>query len=270
MDRPARDVQGRYITDLFLNPARALRKTGYRAMSRQFEELDYTETPIGAISLRRRFEPRVGRDVFEIKLDDAFLMSSLFTTSEIALARLGLGTLEGAQLDVVVGGLGLGCTAHTVLEHKSVGSLLVVDLLPAVIAWHERGLLPLSSGLTSDPRCRLVEGDFFALSGSVDGFDRDQPGRQFHAILLDIDHTPEALLDARSQAFYQAAGFTQLARHLLPGGIFGLWSNDKPDPEFTDRLAGAFAEAWAEPIVFDNPLQSQPATQTVYLARKAS
>jgi hypothetical protein len=74
-------------------------------MSLHFEELDYRSTPIGALSLRRRRELSLGVDVFEIKLGDEYLMSSLFTASEIALARLGLAELSGADLDVVVGGL---------------------------------------------------------------------------------------------------------------------------------------------------------------------
>ena len=112
-------------------------------MSLYFEELDYRLTPIGALSLRRRRELSLGVDVFEIKLGDQYLMSSLFTASEIALARLGLAELSGPGLDVVVGGLGLGYTAQAVLEHETVKSLLVVEALDAVIDWHETGLLPL-------------------------------------------------------------------------------------------------------------------------------
>ena len=74
-------------------------------MSKLFEELDYRPTPIGALSLRRRRELSLGVDVFEIKLGDEYLMSSLFTASEIALARLGLAALEGVNLEVIVGGL---------------------------------------------------------------------------------------------------------------------------------------------------------------------
>jgi hypothetical protein len=51
-------------------------------MSLYFEELDYRPTPIGALSLRRRRELSLGVDVFEIKLGDEYLMSSLFTASE--------------------------------------------------------------------------------------------------------------------------------------------------------------------------------------------
>ncbi|WP_404400526.1 hypothetical protein [Pelagibacterium halotolerans] len=59
-------------------------------MSKLFEELDYRPTAIGPLTLRRRRrrEPVTGTDVFEIKLGEEHLMSSLFTASEIALARL--------------------------------------------------------------------------------------------------------------------------------------------------------------------------------------
>lgn len=236
-------------------------------MSALFEELDYRPTPIGALSLRRRREMSLGVDVFEIKLGDDYLMSSLFTASEVALADLGIGALHGGPLDVVVGGLGLGYTAQAALAHDAVGSLIVVDFLDAVIDWHRTGLLPLGPGLTADARCRLVRGDFFAMANSDAGFDPDAPGRRFDAILLDIDHSPDALLDERSTSFYQPPGLRALARHLRPGGIFALWSNDQPDPAFTDRLRSVFPDAWAEPVTFHNPLQNLPFTQTVYLAR---
>ncbi len=235
-----------------------------------FEELDYCPTPIGAVSLRRRMELVLKRVVYEIKLDDEFLMSSLFTASEEALARLGIAACKGNALDVIVGGLGLGYTAKAVLEHDNVASLAVVEMLVPVIDWHNKGLLPLGPELVAERRCRFVEGDFFELAGSDHGFDLDQPERKFDVILLDIDHSPEALLDDRSSSFYQADGLRELARHLKPSGIFGLWSNDAPDAAFTDRLSTVFAEAWAEPITFDNPLLGRLFTQSVYLARAAS
>lgn len=236
-------------------------------MSAYFEELDYRPTPIGALSLRRRRELSLEVDVFEIKLGDEFLMSSLFTASEIALARLGLAELTGAGLDVVIGGLGLGYTAQAVLEHGAVESLIVVEALDAVIDWHETGLLPLGPQLTRDPRCQFVPGDFFALAASKEGFDPNAPNRRFDAILVDIDHSPEFLLDPRNAAFYQPEGLNRLTAHLRSGGIFGLWSNELPDDAFTARLAEAFAEARAERVTFHNPLQSREFTQTVYLAR---
>src|SRR5258707_6379576 len=140
-------------------------------MSVYFEELDFRPTPMGVLSLPRRRQLTSGLDVYEIKLGDEFLMSSLFTVAEIALARIGLEALERVDLDVVVGGLGLGYTALAALENPAVKSLIVVDALAEVIEWHAQGLLPLGKQITGDSRCRLVHGDFFAMSDSPDGFD---------------------------------------------------------------------------------------------------
>ena len=236
-------------------------------MSLLFEELDYRETPIGLLSLRKRRELSLDIDVIEIKLGDEFLMSDLFTESEIALSNLGLAELEGGGLEVVVGGLGLGYTAKAALDHETVGSLLVVDAMEAVIDWHDSGLLPLGPVLTGDERCRFVLGDFFKLSAGTEGYDPDRPGRQFDAILLDIDHSPEFLLDPGNAPFYTVEGLARMARHLKPGGVFALWSNDRADPAFTARLDQVFQSARAEEVTFHNPLQHNEFTQTIYLAK---
>lgn len=79
-------------------------------MSSRFEELVWSGTALGEISLRRRRDPANGAEVHEVKLDDEFLMSSGFVVAGRALAELGLRYVHGEEIDVVVGGLGLGCT----------------------------------------------------------------------------------------------------------------------------------------------------------------
>src|SRR5947208_4160782 len=150
-------------------------------MSKDFAELDYRETPLGELILRRRRILSLGGiEIYEVKLGETFLMSSLFHEVEEALAHLGLAELKGESWDVVVGGLGLGYTAVATLEYREVASLLVVDALQPVIEWHQRGLVPLAEKLARDPRCRMVHGDFFARAQSAEGFDPDKPGRKFH------------------------------------------------------------------------------------------
>ena len=234
-------------------------------MSLYFEELDFRPTPMGVLSLRRRRHLATGVDIYEIKLGDEFLMSSQFTTAEIELAQLGLAALARADLDVVVGGLGLGYTAQAVLENSRVRSLIVVDALAEVIEWHQQGLLPLGKQLTDDRRCRLVTGDFFAMSHSANGFDLDIPGRRFDAVLVDIDHSPKNLLHPRHAALYQPEGLARLAAHLHPGGVFALWSNDPPDDAFERVLAGAFATSATHVVTFDNWQGDHAASNTVYV-----
>ncbi len=240
-------------------------------MSRDFEELDYRKTPLGELTLRRRRVLSLdGLEIFEVKLGEAFLMSSLFHEVEVALADLGLGALEAGEWDVVVGGLGLGYTAVAALAHAEVRSLLVVDALDAVIEWHQRGLVPLGPELTGDARCRFVHGDFFALAGSGSGFDPGQPARRFHAVLLDIDHSPRNLLHPRHGEFYSPDGLRALAAHLHEGGVFALWSDDPPDEEFLRTLGAVFATSDAHVVKFANPLLDRESASTVYVARKAA
>ena len=241
-------------------------------MSARFEELDWSPTPIGEVSLRRRRDPATGLDVVEVKLGDEFLMSTQFTAAEVAVARLALARLDapapGAPgLAVAVGGLGLGYTAEAVLADPRVAELVVVDLLAPVIDWHERGLVPVGPTLTADPRCRFVHGDFFAMAAGT-GFDPAAPDRLFDAVVVDIDHSPQHLLADGSAGFYGVDGTRGLARHLRPGGVFSLWSNDPPEDGYLAVLAEVFVDVDAEVVSFPNPLQGRPATNTVYLATK--
>jgi spermidine synthase len=238
-------------------------------MPKLFEELAYRDTALGLLSLRRRRLLQLNVDVLEIKLGEEHLMSDLFTESEVALARLGLANIVRSAIDVVIGGLGLGYTARTVLEETSVGSLIVIEALDAIIDWHVAGLVPLGAQLVQDHRCRFINGDFFAMSRSTAGFDPESPGRQFDAILVDIDHAPNRFLTPPNAEFYEPKGLGRVQSHLKPGGVFGLWSDDPPDDQFTAKLAAVFSSSSAVPVTFDNPLQNRTVTQTIYLARQA-
>ena len=116
-------------------------------MIARFEELDWQPTRMGDLTLRLRTEPTTGELIYEVKLGDEYLMSSLFTVAEEELATLGLAAAVGSDLAVLVGGLGLGYTAVAALGDDRVGALTVIDALPAVIDWHERELLPVSAAL---------------------------------------------------------------------------------------------------------------------------
>ena len=235
-------------------------------MSARFEEIDRRPTSMGEISLRRRVEPTLLVDVYEVKLDDEFLMSSLFTVAEIELARLALAELSGPDLDVVVGGLGLGYTARAVAEDSRVRSLHIVEALGAVIDWHQQQLLPLSGGLRSDPRCHLVEGDFFAIVASGSGFSPHAPDR-CHAVLVDIDHTPRHHLHPSHAAFYTREGLGRLADRLNPGGVFAVWSDDPPDVDFVTVIEEVFASCEPHVVTFPNFYTGGESTSTVYVAK---
>ncbi|MFH1985560.1 MAG: spermidine synthase [Pseudomonadota bacterium] len=231
------------------------------------EELDYQQTRLGELILRRRRVLSLGgAEVYEVKLGDEYLMSSLFHVAEVALADIALRMLAGDGWDVVVGGLGLGYTAAAALKYAEVARLVVVEALAPVIDWHRRALVPNGQILSGDPRCVFHPADFFACARG-DGFDPAAAAARFDAILLDIDHTPGHRLHTSHGVFYTIDGLRRLSAFLKPGGVFALWSNDPPDAAFLDVMSEVFADADGHAITFDNPLLQNTATNGVYVGR---
>lgn len=233
-------------------------------MSPMFEELDYRVTPMGPLSLRRRRYAPGGESIYEIILGGEYLMSSRFTVAEVALAEMGLARCQPGPIDAVVGGLGLGYTAQAALQHPQLGALYVVEHIPEVIEWHQTRVLPLGDELSSDPRCHFVAGDFFKLAASEDGFDASAPGRKFHAVLLDIDHSPDNVLHPAHAAFYSTTGLAGMRRHLRPGGVFALWSTAAPDAGFVASMETVFDRVQADRVTFPGPHGENSESNTIY------
>ena len=236
-------------------------------MPLSIEELDYQSTPMGELVLRRRrIRALNDAEVYEVKLGDEYLMSSLFTEAEVALAEIGLEALGGEGWEVVVGGLGLGYTAAAVLAFAKVRRLVVVEALSPVIDWHRRGLVPNGGNLFGDERCDFHHADFFALTRGK-GFDPEQPNHRFDAVLLDIDHTPGALLHPGHADFYTETGMQRLKSFLKPRGVFALWSNDPPETSFLNILERVFDGVEGHTVEFFNPLQQTTSTNGIYVAQ---
>ena len=237
-------------------------------MSKSIEELDFRRTKLGDITLRRRRSPSLqGEEIYEVILNNEFLMSSVVNASEIALAKIGLSGLGEGPLDVVVGGLGLGYTARAALDFSSVRSVTVIEYLPEVIGWHRQGMVPLGPSLCGDSRCKIVEADFFHLMRyEADHLDPDHPGKKYHAVLVDIDHSPRSFLHPDHGGFYYPEGLQRLIRHLHPGGVFALWSAEKIDSEFQTLFNQVFARTESHEVEFYNPVLDVEETNTLYVA----
>jgi hypothetical protein len=107
-----------------------------------------------------------------------------------------------------------------------------------------------------------MEGDVFARLAAP----RAPRERAWDAILLDVDHSPEALLRPEHGAFYAVDGLRRAGRHLAPGGVLAIWSALAPEERFTARLASVFPRARAEAIRFWNANNDADETNAVYLA----
>ncbi len=227
------------------------------------EELDYQKTPLGELVLRRRLSPSVPDEpVYEVKLGDEMLMSSSVNVSEKALATLSLRQWGEKPCDVLVGGLGLGYTAAAALNHTCVRSLVVIELLAPVIKWHTSRLVPAAGLLLDDPRCSLLQGDFFAHVAS------GGPGGLYDVILLDIDHSPEDWLQDRHGEFYTEEGLRGLMEHLRPCGVLGLWSTFEPSTSFLSLLDSVATGAQSHEVSFFNPHLDETVSNWIVVASK--
>ncbi len=228
----------------------------------QFEILACEDTKLGLLTLRRRdLLSRPGTSVTEITLNHHFLMSSYVTLSERSLARHALALHQGRNLNVLVGGLGLGYTAHEVLVAggERVARVEVIEFLPEVISWVGRDLIPLSGALQADPRLELVEGDVY---------DRltHPPERKYDIILIDVDSSPDERLGDANAGFYTEAGLMRASAHLAESGIFAVWSYAEHSP-FATALRRVFADVSVEPVTVVNDLVGEEQTDWLFFAR---
>jgi len=222
--------------------------------------LGYETTPLGYLCLRRReLLSRPGIVITEITLDHELLMSSHTTVSERALADEALARHPGHDLSVLVGGLGLGYTAASVLRSVRVQRVQVIELFPAVVGFLREGLVPLSPELLADPRFGVREGDVYATLG-------EQANERWDVVLIDVDHSPEDRLGAGDDSFYTESGLTRAKHHLAPGGILAVWSYAESSP-FVDALRAAFAVVEVVPVSYLNDLVDEEHTDWLFVAR---
>src|SRR3954465_8614049 len=112
----------------------------------ELRELGRASGAHGEVVLRRRGAAT------ELIVDGVFAMDDVDTSTERALATETLRRCPGTDLRVLVGGLGLGWKAATVLADPRVGVVDGGELPPPPVGWAGAGLLP---GLPSLPAGRL-------------------------------------------------------------------------------------------------------------------
>jgi len=164
-----------------------------------------------------------------ILADGKPLMSSRMHGSEEALATLACE--RARTLDdpcVLVGGLGMGFTLRAALNVLPPGATVIVaELVPAVVEWNRGPLAPLAERPLEDRRVRVLEGDVLdALRGNRAGFD---------AVILDVDNGPRAFTDASNAALYTNAGIATARGALRDNGVLAVWSAWE-DRKFEQRL----------------------------------
>ena len=176
---------------------------------------------------------------FYLKVDGVPLMNTSANASEQLMAELACTQLP-AKPQVLIGGLGFGFTLKRVLELVPKDATVVVaELLPEMVEWNREHLLEVNGQLLDDPRVELHVGDVAELI--------DRTGqRRFDAILLDVDNSPDALVQYDNARLYQRKGLQQARAALAPRGRVVYWSAHQ-DKAFVRQLEKVFAHVESVP-----------------------
>ena len=220
----------------------------------EYVEVARADDERGELVLRRRTEENAP-EVHELRVNGVFVMDTLETSTEHALAEVALAQVADPR-NVVVGGLGLGFTVHAVLEDVRVEKVVVVEIEPALIDWMRDGTVPHGPEFLADARLTIANLDIAVAVQEL------TPG-DYDLVLLDVDNGPAHLVHESNARLYAPEFLTAVRRALTPAGALAIWSADE-STSLEDALSEVFGNATA--LTYDVDLQGRPEHYWLYVA----
>jgi spermidine synthase len=169
------------------------------------------------------------RDEYIILANGKSLMSSLMHGSEEALATFACRQARTLERPcVLIGGLGMGFTLRATLDLLPADSTVVVaELVPAVVEWNRGPLAALAGQPLKDMRVRVEVEDVAVVLRSGAG--------RFDAVLLDVDNGPTGFTASSNDGLYDDRGIAAAFAALKADGVLAVWSA-REDRKFEQRL----------------------------------
>jgi spermidine synthase len=165
-----------------------------------------------------------------LKIGGVQLMSTTASYSEQQMAELACSVIP-AKPRILIGGLGFGYTLKRVLELCPKDAIVdVAELLQEVIDWNREFLKDVNGLLVDDPRVEIHRRDVHELLGGQ---------HRYHAILLDVDNSPDPLVQKGNARLYNRGGLNRIKAALQPKGRVVFWSANR-DKHFAQSLERIF------------------------------
>jgi spermidine synthase len=221
----------------------------------EYVEVARAESARGELVLRER-RPAEGPTSLELRANGVFVMDTLETSTERALAAAALQAVDQPRA-VVVGGLGLGFTMHEVLADSRVEKCAVVEVEEALVGWMRDGTVPHGPALLADARVSVVVADIAVALAEA------KPAT-YDLILLDVDNGPGYLVHDANAALYDEPFLAAARAVLRPGGALVVWSAAEAS-DLEKALEATFDEVDAQPR--DVLLQGRDEQYWLYVAR---
>ncbi|HEX6515363.1 MAG TPA: hypothetical protein VF049_07300 [Nocardioidaceae bacterium] len=226
----------------------------------EYVDVARAESERGELVLRERRDPDAGPNaapVLELRVNGVFVMDTRETSSERGLADAALKRVEHPR-NVIIGGLGLGFTAHEVLADQRVEKLVVAEIEDALVQWMRDGTVPHGPGYLADERLTVINADVRLVVAEA-------TPAAYDLVLLDVDNGPGFLVHDGNEAIYQQDFLEQVRTALRPGGALVIWSAAESPP-----LSAAMEQTFGTvvSIPFDVTLQSREEQYWIYLSRR--
>jgi spermidine synthase len=184
-------------------------------------EVARASSPRGEVVLRRRHDPDSPDlpSVLELRVNGVFVMDTLETSSEVELARAALAGTT-APRRVLIGGLGLGFTAHEALSDHRVEEVVVAEIEEPLVRWFRDGTIPHGPGYLADGRLHLAV-------APVQQVVAEARPASYDVVLLDVDNGPDFLVHEDNAGIYRVEFLDEVRRTLRPGGRLAVWSSSR-------------------------------------------
>jgi len=196
---------------------------------------------------------------FYLRVGGITLMSTIASGSEEKMAELACNALIDNHPRVLIGGLGFGYTLRRVLElMPEKATVVVTELLEDIVDWNREYLADVNGTCLDDPRAKIKVQDLH--DGIKDG--RSQP---YDAILIDVDNSPDPLVQRNNARLYSRNGIDRLWSALKPGGRAVFWSAHR-DRDFERALDAVFEHV--DSIAAKAYPKAKKATHTLFVAQK--
>jgi spermidine synthase len=202
-----------------------------------YVDIARAESEHGELVLRER-RPEGAPVTLELRANGVFVMDTLETSTEQALAATALSLVDDPKA-VVVGGLGLGFTMHEVLADSRVEKVAVVEIEQALVDWMRDGTIPHGPALLADERVTVVVADIAVAMAEM------RPA-SYDLVLLDVDNGPGYLVHETNASLYRPPFLTTARDALRPGGALVVWSASE-SPELESSLREVFRSVEALP-----------------------
>jgi spermidine synthase len=224
----------------------------------EYVEVARAESERGELVLRERRDDD-GPAVLELRANGVFVMDTLETGTEQALATAALALVEDPRA-VLVGGLGLGFTTHQVLADSRVERCTTVEIEEALVGWMRDGTIAHGPALLADERAAIVVADVAVALAEA------RPA-SYDLVLLDVDNGPGYLVHDANARLYESAFLETTRAALRPGGALVIWSAAEA-PSLGTTLERVFGAAEALPL--EVRLQDRDEEYWLYVARVTS